>query len=114
MLLLSWGKRLKHGKRNVRPNLEKALDSFLKASAKGSALAMVDAGLVYWQMGLKDKAVALYLNAAELGHPAGMCNLGISYLQGIFIFNDKFLFKFQSLALKPFCLGFPDAFMLMT
>ncbi|KAK4261365.1 hypothetical protein QN277_004372 [Acacia crassicarpa] len=81
MLLLSWGKRFKHGKRSVRPNIDKALDSFLKAAARGSALAMVDAGLIYWQMGEKEKAIALYQRAAELGDPAGQCNLGIAYLQ---------------------------------
>ncbi|KAI9074146.1 hypothetical protein K1719_043917 [Acacia pycnantha] len=83
MLLLSWGKRFKHGKRSVRPNIDKALDSFLKAAARGSALAMVDAGLIYWQMGEKEKAIVLYQRAAELGDPAGQCNLGIAYLQGI-------------------------------
>ncbi|XP_028754523.1 F-box protein At1g70590-like [Neltuma alba] len=81
MRLLSWGKRFKHGKRCVRPNIDKALDSFLKAAARGSALAMVDAGLIYWQMGEKEKAIVLYQRAAELGDPAGQCNLGISYLQ---------------------------------
>ncbi|XP_010551604.1 PREDICTED: F-box protein At1g70590 isoform X2 [Tarenaya hassleriana] len=81
MMLLRWGKRFKHGRGSVRPNLEKALDSFLKGAARGSALAMVDAGLVYWERGEKEKAVALYRRAAELGDAAGQCNLGISYLQ---------------------------------
>lgn len=83
MLLLRWGKRFKHGRDGVRPNIEKALDSFTKAAARGSALAMVDAGLIYWEMGKKEKAMALYQKAAELGDPSGQCNLGISYLQGI-------------------------------
>ena len=84
MLLLHWGKRFKHGHGGVRPNLDKALDSFLKGAARGSALAMVDAGLIYWELGHKDKAVALYHKAAELGDPAGQCNLAISFLQGTF------------------------------
>ncbi|KAF2301650.1 hypothetical protein GH714_028493 [Hevea brasiliensis] len=67
MMFLRWGKRFKHGRGGVRPNLEKALDSFLKGAARGSTLAMVDAGLVFWEMGRKDKAISLYLKAAELG-----------------------------------------------
>ncbi|KAL5562936.1 hypothetical protein UlMin_032683 [Ulmus minor] len=73
--------RFKHGKGGVRPNLDKALDSFLKGVARGSTLAMVDAGLVYWETGKKGKAVALYKRAAVLGDLAGQFNLGISYLQ---------------------------------
>uniref|UniRef100_A0A5B6Z1S6 F-box domain-containing protein n=1 Tax=Davidia involucrata TaxID=16924 RepID=A0A5B6Z1S6_DAVIN len=81
MLFLRWGKRFKHGRGGVRPNLNKALDSFLKGAARGSTLAMVDAGLVYWEMGKKEEGIALYRKAAALGDPAGQCNLGISYLQ---------------------------------
>ncbi|KAI3733425.1 hypothetical protein L6452_12868 [Arctium lappa] len=81
MVFLRWGKRFKHGRGGVKANLEKALDSFLKGAARGSTLAMVDAGLVYWEMGKKEAGVALYRKAAELGDPAGQCNLGISYLQ---------------------------------
>ncbi|XP_042489134.1 F-box protein At1g70590 [Macadamia integrifolia] len=81
MLFLRWGKRFKHGHAGVRPNLQKALDSFLKGAARGSTLAMVDAGLLYWEMGHKDKGIALYQRAAALGDPAAQCNLGISYLQ---------------------------------
>ncbi|KAJ4843446.1 hypothetical protein Tsubulata_047079 [Turnera subulata] len=81
MVLLRWGKRFKHGRGGVRANLDKALDSFLKGAARGSTLAMVDAGLLYWEAGDKAKAVALYTKAAELGDPAGQCNLGISFLQ---------------------------------
>ncbi|GKC47475.1 Toll/interleukin-1 receptor domain-containing protein, partial [Tanacetum coccineum] len=62
-------------------NVEKALDWFLKGVARGSTLAMVDAGLVYWEIGKKDEGVRMYKRAAELGNPAGQCNLGISYLQ---------------------------------
>lgn len=83
MVFLRWGKRFKHGRGGVKPNLKKALESFLKGAARGSALAMVDAGLVYWEMGEKGKGIALYRKAAELGDPAGLCNLGISYLQGM-------------------------------
>ncbi|KAJ1394529.1 Tetratricopeptide-like helical domain superfamily [Sesbania bispinosa] len=81
MALLMWGKRFKHGRKGVRPNTEKALDSFMKAAARGSTLAMVDAGLIYWEKGEKHKALDLYLKAAELGNRSAQCNLGISYLQ---------------------------------
>lgn len=83
MLFLKWGKRFKHGLGGVRPNLNKALESFLKGAARGSTLAMVDAALLYWEIGSKDKAIALYEKAAKLGDPAGQCNLGLAYLQGI-------------------------------
>nr|XP_043611459.1 F-box protein At1g70590 [Erigeron canadensis] len=81
MVFLRWGKRFKHGRGGVKVNMEKALDSFLKGAARGSTLAMVDAGLVYWEMGKKEKGVELYRKAAELGNPAAQCNLGISLLQ---------------------------------
>ncbi|KAK6922266.1 Sel1-like repeat [Dillenia turbinata] len=81
MLFLRWGKQFKHGKAGVKPNLEKALNSFLKGAARGSTLAMVDAGLVYWEMGKKEEGIKLYKKAADLGDAAGQCNLGISYLQ---------------------------------
>lgn len=81
MLFLKWGKRYKHG-HGVRPNLDKALDSFLKGADRGSTLAMVDAGLMYWEMGKKDEGMTLYKRAAVLGDPAGQCNLAISYLRG--------------------------------
>lgn len=81
MLFLMWGKRFKHGRGGVEQNLEKALDSFLKGAARGLTLAMVDAGLMYWEMGKKDEGFVLYKRAAELGDPAGQCNLGIAYLQ---------------------------------
>ncbi|KAB2084367.1 hypothetical protein ES319_A05G329000v1 [Gossypium barbadense] len=80
MMMLRYGKRFKHGRGGVRRNLDKALDSFLKGAARGSTLAMVDAGLIYWERGLKEEAIALYQKAAALGDPAGQCNLGISYL----------------------------------
>ncbi|KAK8490117.1 hypothetical protein V6N13_121301 [Hibiscus sabdariffa] len=80
MVLLRYGKRFKHGRGGVRRNLDKALDSFLKGAACGSTLAMVDAGLIYWERGLKEEAIVLYQKAAVLGDPAGQCNLGISYL----------------------------------
>lgn len=83
MLFFRWGKRFKHGRGGVRPNLHKALDSFLKGAARGLTSAMVDAGLIYWELGKKDKALALYHKAAALGDPAGQCNLAISYLEGI-------------------------------
>lgn len=82
MVFLRWGKRFKHGRGGVKPNLSKALDSFLKGAMRGSTLAMVDAGLVYWEMGKKEEGIVWYLRAAELGDLVGQCNLGISYLQG--------------------------------
>lgn len=82
MVLLRWGKRFKHGRGGVRKNSDKALDSFLKGAARGSTLAMVDAGLMYWEMDKKEAAIGLYRKAAVLGDPAGQFNLGISYLQG--------------------------------
>ncbi|XP_004489784.1 F-box protein At1g70590 [Cicer arietinum] len=81
MVMLMWGKRFKHGKRGVRQNTDKALDMFTKAAARGSALAMVDAGLIYWERGEKHKALDFYLMAAQLGNASAQCNLGISYLQ---------------------------------
>ncbi|XP_044490601.1 F-box protein At1g70590 isoform X2 [Mangifera indica] len=81
MVLLMWGKRFKHGRGGVRKNLDKALDSFLKGAERGSTLAMVDAGLIYWEFGKKEKAIGFYKKAAEHGDPAGQCNLAISYLQ---------------------------------
>jgi TPR repeat protein len=87
MVMLMWGKRLKHGKRGVRKNTEKALEMFTKAASKGSALAMVDAGLIHWEKGEKDKALDFYLMAAHLGNASAQCNLGISYLQGFQFLN---------------------------
>ncbi|KAF9624942.1 hypothetical protein IFM89_016190 [Coptis chinensis] len=81
MLFVMWGKKFKHGRGGVRKNLGKALDSFMKGVVRGSTLAMVDAGLIYWEMGRKEDGVALYRRAAELGDHNGECNLGISYLQ---------------------------------
>ncbi|GKE23342.1 F-box protein, partial [Tanacetum coccineum] len=62
-------------------NVEKALDSFFKEAARGSKLAMLDTGLVYWEIGNKDEGVRMYKRATELGDPVGQCNFGISYLQ---------------------------------
>ncbi|KAF6137049.1 hypothetical protein GIB67_030813 [Kingdonia uniflora] len=81
MVFVWWGKKYKHGRGGVKGNLEKALESFLKGAARGSTLAMVDAGLIYWEMEKKEEGVKWYRRAAELGDPAGQCNLGISYLQ---------------------------------
>lgn len=93
MVLLRYGKRFKHGRGGFRRNLEKALDSFLKGAARGSTLAMVDAGLIYWERGQKEEAIALYQKAAALGDPAGQCNLGISYLHGIVVKINKLFLK---------------------
>ncbi|GFP97499.1 F-box protein at1g70590 [Phtheirospermum japonicum] len=81
MVFLKWGKRFKHGRGGVKANPSKALDCFLKGAARGSTLAMVDAGLIYWEMGKKEEGIVWYRKAAELGDPAGQCNLAISYLQ---------------------------------
>lgn len=81
MLFLRWGKRFKYGHGMVRPNLDTALHWFLKAVASGSTLAVVEAGLIYWEKGQKNKAIAMYKKAAALGDPAGQCNLGIFYFQ---------------------------------
>lgn len=81
MLFLKLGKRLKHGRGGVKPSMSKALGYFLQGAARGSTLAMVDAGLIYWEMGKRDEGIDWYIKAAELGDPAGQCNLAISYLQ---------------------------------
>ncbi|KAE8690844.1 F-box protein [Hibiscus syriacus] len=81
-VLLRHGKRLKHGRCGARRNLEKALDSFLKGAELGSTLAMVDAGLIYWEKGQKKEAIAFNQRAAAFGDTAGQCNLGTLYLQG--------------------------------
>lgn len=81
MLFLMWGKRFKHGSHGVKCNLNKALDSFLKGVHLGSTLAMVDAGLLYWELGNRDEGIRLSLRAAHLGHPSAQCNLGISFLR---------------------------------
>ena len=82
-MLLCWGKRFKHGRGGWRKDPKKALDSFLKGAERGSAAAMVDAGLMYWEMGRKEEARRLYQKAAELGHPTAQCNLGISCIEGL-------------------------------
>lgn len=81
--LVRWGMWFKQGRRGVRPNRGKALESFLKGAARGSTAAMVDAGLLYWEMGKREEAVRLYEKASELGDASGQCNLGIFYLQGL-------------------------------
>ncbi|XP_051144195.1 F-box protein At1g70590 [Andrographis paniculata] len=81
MAFLRLGKKFKHGRGGVKPSLSKALAFFLKGAARGSTLAMVDAGLIYWEMGKRDEGIAWYRKAADLGDPAGQCNLALSYLQ---------------------------------
>ncbi|WOL14393.1 hypothetical protein Cni_G23173 [Canna indica] len=83
MVLLRKGKEYKHGRGRgiARPNPSRALEYFLKGTARGSALAMVDAGLMYWEMGRKEEAKSLYRKSAELGYPVGQCNLGVCYLE---------------------------------
>ncbi|PWA88347.1 F-box family protein [Artemisia annua] len=43
----------------VKVNVEKALDLFLKGAERGSMLAMVDAGLVYWEIRKKEGGVTM-------------------------------------------------------
>ncbi|CAN4087521.1 unnamed protein product [Withania somnifera] len=81
MLFLREGKRYKHGRGEYNRNLSKALYCFEKGAARGSTLAMVDAGLIYWEMGRRQEGIGLYRKAAQLGDPVGQCNLGISLLQ---------------------------------
>uniref|UniRef100_A0A803M769 F-box protein n=1 Tax=Chenopodium quinoa TaxID=63459 RepID=A0A803M769_CHEQI len=98
-VVVEMGKRFKHGRAGVRVDMEKALESFLKGVARGSSLAMVDAGLVYWEMGRKQDGIALYKRVAELGDPSGQCNLAIAYLQADFANPKeavKWLFQFAS------------------
>ncbi|KAK9903891.1 hypothetical protein M0R45_000862 [Rubus argutus] len=52
-----------------------------EAADYGSTMAMVDAGLIYWEKGQTDEAFRLYQKAAELGDRNAQCNLGISHLQ---------------------------------
>ena len=49
MLFLQWSKKFKHG-HGVAKNLDKALQSFTKGVVRGCAAAMVDAGLLLWEM----------------------------------------------------------------
>lgn len=81
MTFLMWGKRFKHGRGGVKANLDKALDSFLKGASRGSALAMVDAGSIYWELGKVEESIFWFRRAAELGDAVGQCNLAISYVQ---------------------------------
>lgn len=81
MHFVHWGKRFKHGRGGISQNLDKALHSFLNGAKRGCAAAMVDAGLLMWEMGQKQEGVFWYKQAAELGDPAGQCNLGLAYLQ---------------------------------
>ncbi|KAL6543629.1 hypothetical protein OROGR_010126 [Orobanche gracilis] len=89
MILLKSGKRFKHGRRGVKANPSKALDCFLKGAARGSTLAMVDAGLIYWEMEEKEEGIVWHRRAADLGDPAGQCNLAISYLQGLILLTPR-------------------------
>jgi len=49
MYFLHWGKKFKHG-HGVAKNLDKALQSFSKGAVRGCAAAMVDAGLLLWEL----------------------------------------------------------------
>ncbi|KAL6882708.1 hypothetical protein ACP4OV_011398 [Aristida adscensionis] len=89
--LHAYGRRVKHGPvkgggggggggTRVEER-QRALGLFRRAARLGSAAAMVDAGLMCWEEGRREEAVQYYRSAAELGHPVGMCNLGVSYLE---------------------------------
>ncbi|CAK9199756.1 unnamed protein product [Sphagnum troendelagicum] len=80
MLFLEWGKKWKHGRGGVSCNLGKALDSFQKGAIRGCAAAMVDAGLLLWELGRQEEGIRWYKQAADLGCPAGQCNLGLAYM----------------------------------
>ncbi|GJU15548.1 phosphoenolpyruvate carboxylase [Tanacetum coccineum] len=64
-------------------NVQNALDSFLKGAALGSTLAMVDAGLVYWEIRKKDEGVRMYKRDAKLGDPSGLHIFLIQRNQGL-------------------------------
>jgi TPR repeat protein len=93
--LHAYGRRVKHGPvagaasaargggGRLEAERQRALGLFRRAARLGSAAAMVDAGLMCWEEGRRREAVEYYRSAAELGHPVGMCNLGVSYLEGI-------------------------------
>ncbi|KAI5061154.1 hypothetical protein GOP47_0023664 [Adiantum capillus-veneris] len=81
MHFVHWGKRFKHGRGGIARNVDKALLSFLNGAKRGCTAAMVDAGLLLWEMGQKQEGVHWYKQAAELGDPAGQCNLGLAFLQ---------------------------------
>ncbi|PUZ47622.1 hypothetical protein GQ55_7G181000 [Panicum hallii var. hallii] len=91
--LHAYGRRVKHGPvagaaargggggGRIEAERQRALGLFRRAARLGSAAAMVDAGLMCWEEGRRVEAVEYYRSAAELGHPVGMCNLGVSYLE---------------------------------
>ncbi|XP_050373619.1 F-box protein At1g70590 [Argentina anserina] len=81
MKYLNWGKQFKHGRGGFTADAGNALKMFLKAAELGSTKGMVDAGLVFWEKGDRDKAFELYRKAAEAGDRNAQCNLGIWYLQ---------------------------------
>ncbi|GBG64328.1 hypothetical protein CBR_g41529 [Chara braunii] len=82
VLFHKWGKRFRHGRGGVKKNQEKALDCFLKGAARGSAAAMVDAGLMLWERDRKEEAVGWYRRAAESGDAVGQCNYGLALQAG--------------------------------
>jgi len=93
--LHAYGRRVKHGLvagsaasrgaggERLETERQRALGLFQRAARLGSAAAMVDAGLMCWEDGRREEAVGYYRSAADLGHPVGMCNLGVSYLEGM-------------------------------
>lgn len=81
MVYLKRGKRYKHGRAGVEVDLAKALELFIEGAARGSTLAMVDAGLVCWEVGRRGEALVWYRKAAQLGDLAAMCHFALSSLQ---------------------------------
>jgi TPR repeat protein len=82
MHLVHWGKKYKHGALGEARNLSKALDCFLRGAQKGSAAAMVDAGLMLWERGDRAEAVRWYEQAAEMGDRVGQTNLAVALQLG--------------------------------
>lgn len=56
MLPLRWGKQFKHNATGVIPNTE-------KAAVRGSALAIVDVGLMYWERRQKQRDLDFFLKS---------------------------------------------------
>lgn len=82
MHLVHWGKKYKHGTGGEARSPRKALDCFLRGAEKGSAVAMVDGGLMLWERGDRAEAVRWYKQAAEMGDRVGQTNLAIALQSG--------------------------------
>nr|GEU59752.1 hypothetical protein [Tanacetum cinerariifolium] len=91
--------------KRLEVNVEKALNSFLKGTARGSTLAMVGAGLVYWEIGKKNEGVRMYKRVGALGDLAGQSRFE-TYVQSKdidlwqVIQNGDFYFEVEDLKTK--------------